>query len=647
MKPMRSRSRWLALPLLVLTTATAAAQSDAPLQAVGSGQFSALVEQAAGQTDTPLVLTVNGTTRGLAAFCAGEADMTLATRAMTRAEEAACNGAGVAFTEALIGYDALAFAVAADSPVSLCLTAADLNTLFAPSAAGNTVDWAQVNPAQPSLPLTALVPADGTPAFALLDSLVEGDAFRGDAGTPTAAEALAALAETPGTIAAVPLAAITDTSTVRVLQFNGGLGCTRPTAESIADESYTAAAPLFIYTRAERAADAAALLGALTSAEADPLLSTALFTRPNDAERAISAAALGESRVGRVFSRPETTFSVSPAVSGAVVIAGSPAARLLMDAVTAAFGTQFVGITLTPTFDGAAAGYDALCADTADLVFTTVERPETADAACAAAGIVPVRYDLGRAASVLVRGENSPYLECLTPDVLAQAWSAAPEPPATWNAIDPAFAEDAITLFAPTEGSDVRDLFILSATGASNPLRDDIQGEDSADLRTAAVGNVPGGLALLTWNEYTQRAVDGVLTQVDGDRVLPVAIDAGAGCVLPTEASIADGTYMLARPLALEVNRLALAEPAVQALVWYLSADERLAELESQGFVGLTRENLADRRSSLETLFLQATAEAEARTLAAQATPEATPDATAEAAADAAPEGTPEATPAS
>ena len=117
--------------------------------------------------------------------------------------------------------------------------------------------------------------------------------------------------------------------------------------------------------------------------------------------------------------------------------------------------------------------------------------------------------------------------------------------------------------------------------------------------------------------DYTASEDDNVLVQgVEGDpnalgyfgyayyienaqRMRAVAIDSGSGCVLPTEETVAGGTYTpLSRPLMIYVNNAKARQPHVAAFIrFYL---ENAAELVPQvGYVGLDADRYAQELAKL------------------------------------------------
>jgi phosphate transport system substrate-binding protein len=66
------------------------------------------------------------------------------------------------------------------------------------------------------------------------------------------------------------------------------------------------------------------------------------------------------------------------------------------------------------------------------------------------------------------------------------------------------------------------------------------------------------------------------------DKLKPVAVDGGQGCVTPTDATINDGTYApLSRPLFIYLRKDAADKPHIGAFIrYYLGAEGRLLAAE-------------------------------------------------------------------
>ncbi|MBC8098843.1 MAG: substrate-binding domain-containing protein, partial [Armatimonadetes bacterium] len=249
------------------------AQATPGITVGGSGiaaqAFQALAD--ASGANAVLTVTVNGTNAGLNDFCNGVTDVALATRPMNTAEEAQCKTAAVVFNEVLLGYDATVFVASAENAYLECIAPSDLNTLFAPSAAGQTDSWSQFNPEYPAEAITLVLPPANTTPFAKIDSLAAGDGVRGDAvSAADDAAVLAAVAADANAIGVVRFSALTDESGVRALSYSNGTlsRCVAPAAETLADRTYELADRLFAYVNTARL-DKAGLRDLLTYAASD------------------------------------------------------------------------------------------------------------------------------------------------------------------------------------------------------------------------------------------------------------------------------------------------------------------------------------------------------------------------------------------
>jgi phosphate transport system substrate-binding protein len=115
----------------------------------------------------------------------------------------------------------------------------------------------------------------------------------------------------------------------------------------------------------------------------------------------------------------------------------------------------------------------------------------------------------------------------------------------------------------------------------------------SADDNVIIQG-VSGSPTSLAWAGFAfAREAEGVkLLEVDG----------GEGCVAPTEATIADGSYPISRPLYIYVSAdKARSNPALARFVDFYLSDEGLAAVSEVGYVGLDRPTLERTRALWRT----------------------------------------------
>lgn len=640
---MSFRQRWVGMLILITLLVSPTmifAQDASAVTVVGSGIATPLVNAFAEAAGVNTEVNVTGTNNGFVALCTGDATITTATRAMTPDEEAFCGQNGVSFLEFVLGYDLLAVVANPDVPAT-CLSTTQLNTVFAPSS--TATNWTLVDTTNGDLPLSAYTLPDNTTTFTLLDDIVSGVGVRSDVTTlADSAAIIDAVSTTSGAVGAVSLpAALAAGDSVKILQLNTTTaGCAAPSAETAAGRTYTAAYTLYAYANSASVEAVQPIFAAAFAENGAEVIDGAGFIAPTAASISQDQAILAEVRAGRQFSRDVTDFSVAPNIVGTINVSGAASGSAYLTAVTGAFVQAYPGVTLNQTIDGQPDGVSKLCAGTADIINTFAPLSAEEQAACASGNIPTESISLGAQPVVLVG--NGDFLTCLTTSEVTTLWGAPSEPTVTnWNQVNASFPDLPITLVAPAVGDLYGDLLLLTASGQNLPIREDFaETNASAAYRATAIGNVDGGVTYFNWQAFQSLSAE---TQARA-----IGIDAGNGCVTPSAATIADGSYALARPITLIVNRLSMARTEIQSLLWYLASDANFSLLANNGIVGLDFGTLPDLRDRLQQLYVQAADEAAQAVIdAANATPEVTAEATSDASADATPEATAEATAAS
>ncbi|HVM25543.1 MAG TPA: phosphate ABC transporter substrate-binding protein PstS family protein [Candidatus Limnocylindrales bacterium] len=220
-----------------------------------------------------------GTGDGFALFCNGETDISDASRPIRDSEAEACADAGIEYTEILVAYDGLAVITSAQNEAVSCLSFADLYALLGPESQGFGT-WSDANGLAAELPdgygdvhapypdaeLIVTAPGEESGTFDSFVEIVIGDLAEERGQDETTRPDYVASANdnviiegitgTPTSLGWVGLAfASENADTVKILEVDGGDGCVAPSDETVVNESYPIARPLFIYvnnTRAEQ-----------------------------------------------------------------------------------------------------------------------------------------------------------------------------------------------------------------------------------------------------------------------------------------------------------------------------------------------------------------------------------------------------------
>ena len=244
------------------------------------------------------------------------------------------------------------------------------------------------------------------------------------------------------------------------------------------------------------------------------------------------------------------------ALSGSIAIDGSSTVFPISEAVGEEFQLAYPETRVTVGLSGTGGGFQRFCGG--EIAVSDASRPITEQErqACATAGIehleLPVAFD---GLSVVVNPGND-FLECLTMEELRRVW----EPDSAvrrWSDLRPAFPATEIQLYGPGTDSGTFDYFTEAVVGESGASRTDYQASEDDNVLVQGVSGDPGALGYFGFAYWFENQ----------DRLRLVAVDGGEGCVLPSDETIEDGSYPLARPLLIYVNRARLAEPVVREFV--------------------------------------------------------------------------------
>jgi phosphate transport system substrate-binding protein len=194
----------------------------------------------------------SGTGGGFEKFCAGETDISNASRPIKAEETAACEKAGITFTELRVATDALTVVVSKDNDAVECLTVEELKKMWEPSAEGKVTTWNQVRSDLPADKLELYGPGTDSGTFDYFTDEINGEegASRSDYNASEDDNVL--VKGVSGSKNALGYFGYTyfeeNAGQLKAVQVDSGDGCVAPSAETAADGTYTPLArPLFIY----------------------------------------------------------------------------------------------------------------------------------------------------------------------------------------------------------------------------------------------------------------------------------------------------------------------------------------------------------------------------------------------------------------
>jgi phosphate transport system substrate-binding protein len=218
-------------------------------------------EYAAVQPDVIVNLSISGTGGGFERFCnVGDTQISNASRPIKDDEVAACEEAGIEFTEIRVGTDALTMVTSPDTGFVECLTTDELVSIWGPDGVET---WDQVNPDFPADPIEIFAPGSDSGTYDFFNETVlepaEIEQPRQDYNASEDDNIISqGITGTPGSWGYFGYAYyVNNTGSLDAIAYDAGDGCVEPSPETAQDDSYKLARPLFIYVRNDALADPA------------------------------------------------------------------------------------------------------------------------------------------------------------------------------------------------------------------------------------------------------------------------------------------------------------------------------------------------------------------------------------------------------
>lgn len=275
--------------------------------------------------------------------------------------------------------------------------------------------------------------------------------------------------------------------------------------------------------------------------------------------------------------------------SGNVVeVDGSNSMAPLAEAVAVAFASRGEEGRVVLRSSGTGGGFRRLCDREADIA--TASRPMSAKERdrCRERGVRHVAVPVARDGVAVVTHPKNALVACLGLAELGRLWAPGSEV-ATWRGLRPNLPAQAVRLHAPGFGSGTFDFFTQVVVGRTKASRTDYDASGGHGAVARSVAGDPWATGYMGYAHYV----------ANREALRALQVDAGAGCVAPSPASFADGSYSpLVRELLLYVAEDALRRPGVARFAsFFVSASPVLAP--EAGYAALPAAEYARSRALL------------------------------------------------
>jgi phosphate transport system substrate-binding protein len=257
---------------------------------------------------------------------------------------------------------------------------------------------------------------------------------------------------------------------------------------------------------------------------------------------------------------------------------------------------------------GTGDGFGKFCSGEADIAGASRPIRDTEIEECTAAGIEYTELEVAIDGLSVLTSPANDAVTCLDiPALYALVgpesegfvnWSDANELAAELGSTTGDFPAVPLDIFGPGEESGTYDTFVEFAIA---DLAEERVGEDNVFTRAdySSSGNdnfiiegIEGSETSLGWVGYA-------FFKAEQERLQAIEIDAGEGCVAPTDETIGNGSYPFSRSLYIYVDNAKAAEnPAVASFVDLYLSDAGLAQVGSAGYVDLPAERIDATRAA-------------------------------------------------
>jgi phosphate transport system substrate-binding protein len=275
-------------------------------------------------------------------------------------------------------------------------------------------------------------------------------------------------------------------------------------------------------------------------------------------------------------------------LSGTIRIDGSSTVGPFAQAAQEAFQGENPGVRITVAQSGTGGGFEKFCAGETDI--SNASRPIDEEEEVPLCEKEGVKYTEVQVANDGISIATNPALEvdCLTTDQLKELWQQGSKVKSL-SEIDPSLPDSELSLFGPGTDSGTFEFFTEEINGEEGNSRKDYQPSEDDNVLVQGVAGEEGGLGYFGFSYYEQNQ----------DKLGLVKVDAGSGCVEPSQETISSGEYKpLSRPLFMYPSQKALQRPEVKAFMDYV-VENYQAISEASAIVPMSQEQADKAKTAL------------------------------------------------
>lgn len=267
----------------------------------------------------------------------------------------------------------------------------------------------------------------------------------------------------------------------------------------------------------------------------------------------------------------------APALTGTITIDGSSTVYPVSEAIAEEFQMENNGVRVSVSQSGTGGGMKKFTAGEIEITGASrkIKDSELEDAK--ANGIEVIEIEVAYDGIAVVVNNAATFTDNITLEELNSLWKVD-STVKTWKDVNPAWPADPIKFYSPGTASGTFEYFTEAVNKEAKSMRQDPTLSEDDNVLVQGVSGDKNAIGYFGYSYFEESQ----------DKLKALNIDG----ITPTVETIKDGSYPLARPLFIYVNKAKLEDPAVMAFVeYYLTNAEELVP--AVDMVPLTAEDYA------------------------------------------------------
>lgn len=267
----------------------------------------------------------------------------------------------------------------------------------------------------------------------------------------------------------------------------------------------------------------------------------------------------------------------APALTGTITIDGSSTVYPVSEAVAEEFQMENKGVRVSVSQSGTGGGMKKFTAGEIEITGASRKIKDNELEAAKANGIEVIEIEVAYDGIAVVVNNAATFTDNITMEELNSMWKVD-STVKTWKDVNPAWPADNMKFYSPGTASGTFEYFTEAVNKEAKSMRQDPTLSEDDNVLVQGVSGDRNAIGYFGYSYFEESQ----------DKLKALNIDG----VTPTADTIKDGSYPLARPLFIYVNKAKLEDPAVMAFVeYYLNNAEELVP--AVGMVPLTAEDYA------------------------------------------------------